>query len=645
MDKLAHEIPAFGRIELAREPDFALGSLRVRPSRREITGGGERHVLQPRVMQVLVALARSPNEVVSQHELISRCWNGLSVSEDAVGRCIGQLRRLAESWAAPPFAIETIPGVGYRLDATAIELGGPQGAPRRRTSKPVLAMAAAATLALFGGVTWLALGRSPKPAVGVEVAPFKAMAADAETRALSARISDEMLNVFSANRIAQTVRAGPSVAGLGGPAAGFLVTGAVRRDPTVTRVSVRLENARTHVGVWSEEFVRPTGADADLETEVATKTADIVEMAQFARASPSPLDDDAALAALLEAHDQIRWDRPTSWARLLELARVPSAVRPNFAFGHSMRATADAYAVVWNAMHERRAELIADAERQARRALELDPRDSAAWVALALQAPTEHLRQSEALMLEGIARNGHPAPPYAALFEGEGWILRAVGRPKEAVAYFERAQAIDPLSPPKNNSLMLAYAETGDQAHAEEILGQSLRRWPNHPDLRDYRLLMTGFYGSPVAADTLLDDPAARPAQLTTPAIAAWRAFLRARTAPAEATQAAKLVVDADDHAPLGHEIAIAMLAILGRGDLAWVQADKAARQGHLNAGVLFAATARAVRQDPRFPSLVARMGVADYWRETGRWPEICRGAQPEPECPALRAMAQPSKA
>ena len=639
MDKLAHDITddvvqAFGRIELAREPDFALGVLTVRPSRREIAGGGERRVLQPRVMQVLVALARSPNEVVSQKELISRCWNGLTVSEDAIGRCIGQLRRLAAGWAEAPFAIETIPGVGYRLDGAKIELGPPPGiADRRwRISKPVMATGALALLILAAVAGWLTLGRSSRPAFGVAVALFQALADDAQTRALSAGISDELLDVFSANQIAQTSRSGP--AGLGGPGPGFLVTGAVRRGPADTRVTVRLEDARSHVGLWSEEFVRPAGADADLEMEVSTKVADLVEIAQFARASRPPLDDDAALAALLAAQDQIRWDRPTSWARLLELARRPSAIRPNFAFGHSMLATADAYAVTWNAMPGRRAELTADADRQARRALELDPRDSAAWYALSMLEPAGQFRQREAILLQGIARDGHPAAAYAGLLEAEGWTLRDVGRPREAVAFFQRAQAIDPLSPPKNNSLMLAYAETGDEAHAAELLAQSLRRWPNHPDLRSYRLILTGFYGSPVAALALIDNPAARPAELTGPAIAAWRAFLEARIAPpgtaAGTAQAAKLIVAADDHTPLGHEIAIAMLSFLGRGDLAWVQADKAARQGRLDPGVLFVAKVGAVRQDPRFPSLVARMGVVDYWRETSRWPEICQGSEPE---------------
>jgi len=116
MDKLTQSLLPPSRIDLAREPDFRLGAVMARPSRREVEACGVRHLLQPRVMQVLVALARSPNEVVSQQELILRCWAGLSVSDDAIGRCIGQLRRLAASWAEPPFEIETIAGVGYRLE-------------------------------------------------------------------------------------------------------------------------------------------------------------------------------------------------------------------------------------------------------------------------------------------------------------------------------------------------------------------------------------------------------------------------------------------------------------------------------------------------------------------------------------------------
>ena len=57
-------------VDLAREPDFLLGSLKVCPSSREVVGAGQREVVEPRVMQVLVALARRRGQVVSRDQLI-----------------------------------------------------------------------------------------------------------------------------------------------------------------------------------------------------------------------------------------------------------------------------------------------------------------------------------------------------------------------------------------------------------------------------------------------------------------------------------------------------------------------------------------------------------------------------------------------
>jgi DNA-binding winged helix-turn-helix (wHTH) protein/formylglycine-generating enzyme required for sulfatase activity/dienelactone hydrolase len=100
-------------VDLAVEPDFTLGALEVRPSSREVLDSGEREVLEPRVMQVLVALARRRGQVVSRDQLIEECWAGRVVGEDAINRCIARVRRLAEAHGG--FAIETIARVGYRL--------------------------------------------------------------------------------------------------------------------------------------------------------------------------------------------------------------------------------------------------------------------------------------------------------------------------------------------------------------------------------------------------------------------------------------------------------------------------------------------------------------------------------------------------
>lgn len=107
-------------IDLAHSPDFALGAITVRPSSRMLAQGANREVLEPRVMQVLIALAEANGGVVSRDDLVRRCWEGRAVSEDAINRCIARLRRIAESDGNKNFTIETIPRVGYRLSAAAI---------------------------------------------------------------------------------------------------------------------------------------------------------------------------------------------------------------------------------------------------------------------------------------------------------------------------------------------------------------------------------------------------------------------------------------------------------------------------------------------------------------------------------------------
>lgn len=115
------------RVDLAREEDFTLGALSVRPSRRQVEAAGQRRTVERRVMQVLVALAHPTWEVVSRDELIDRCWCGLAVSDDAVQRCIAALRRLAAVWPEPPFEIETIHRIGYFLKSNVAALQASPG--------------------------------------------------------------------------------------------------------------------------------------------------------------------------------------------------------------------------------------------------------------------------------------------------------------------------------------------------------------------------------------------------------------------------------------------------------------------------------------------------------------------------------------
>jgi DNA-binding winged helix-turn-helix (wHTH) protein len=114
---------------LAHEADFDLGAWHVSPSIREVACGARRELLEPRVMQVLVAL--KTGHVLSRDDLIARCWDGRIVGNDAIDRVIGKLRRLSERDGGKSVVIETIPRVGYRLRAAA-----PIRAPRSQSPRP-----------------------------------------------------------------------------------------------------------------------------------------------------------------------------------------------------------------------------------------------------------------------------------------------------------------------------------------------------------------------------------------------------------------------------------------------------------------------------------------------------------------------------
>ncbi|CAN7553752.1 winged helix-turn-helix domain-containing protein [Phenylobacterium sp. LjRoot225] len=102
------------RIQLANEPAVVVGDLRIEPMLRRIAhADGREEIVEPRVMQVLVALLKAEGGVVSRDDLLESCWNGAIVGEDAIERVVGRIRRLAERFEG--FRLETVTKVGYRL--------------------------------------------------------------------------------------------------------------------------------------------------------------------------------------------------------------------------------------------------------------------------------------------------------------------------------------------------------------------------------------------------------------------------------------------------------------------------------------------------------------------------------------------------
>lgn len=151
-----------------------LGGMHVRPPERSVEVNGERRELQPRVMQVLVALAKARPSVLSRDRLSELCWEGRAVGDDALNRCILALRHLAQDFSPPPFAIETVPRVGHRLvenGANGTVVGTKVAVPgslRWRLAAALLAF----LLAAAGMFLWQQRNAEPDPA-SIAVLPFR----------------------------------------------------------------------------------------------------------------------------------------------------------------------------------------------------------------------------------------------------------------------------------------------------------------------------------------------------------------------------------------------------------------------------------------------------------------------------------------
>ncbi len=182
------------QINLSTEPSFSLGLLMVVPSRLEVRRGDQAHAVSPRVMQVVIALARARGRTVSRDELAESCWQGRVVGEDALNRVIAKVRAIATGPGEGSFSVETVKRVGYLItEADAPVADTPDIAPAVALGsvvEPHLAsqrwqlLSALAVILAIATMAWQ-FSSIGKPALRAQE-PLVMAANDMETRALTA---------------------------------------------------------------------------------------------------------------------------------------------------------------------------------------------------------------------------------------------------------------------------------------------------------------------------------------------------------------------------------------------------------------------------------------------------------------------------
>lgn len=82
-----------------------------------IAGDGGVTRIEPRLMALLLRLARTPGSVVSRETLIDEVWARRMVNDEVLSRAVADLRQALGDNSRTPRYIETIPKSGYRLIA------------------------------------------------------------------------------------------------------------------------------------------------------------------------------------------------------------------------------------------------------------------------------------------------------------------------------------------------------------------------------------------------------------------------------------------------------------------------------------------------------------------------------------------------
>lgn len=279
-----------------------IGKWWVDPLANEVGRDGEATRIEPKAMQVLVALAEHPGRVVGREELMSKVWTGVVVGDEALTQTVIKLRRALGDSSRSPSYIETISKRGYRLvapvrvagtDAAAAPgpaLDAPQPGPARVPHRSLLGLGAGVLLAV-AAVAYLLSGRSPSDiAEGVDAAdarqpvpitltvmPFESLGTDGGQRYLAQGISSDLMTDLS--RLPGLRLISPSS---GTPAARsasrarYLVLGSVQRESGTLRINIRLVDTGTNQQLWSERFERPFGDLFAVQDEIVRRLTELL---------------------------------------------------------------------------------------------------------------------------------------------------------------------------------------------------------------------------------------------------------------------------------------------------------------------------------------------------------------------------------
>jgi TolB-like protein/DNA-binding winged helix-turn-helix (wHTH) protein len=481
---------------------FRLEPWIVEPMRGSITGpGGNVTHLEPKVMEVLLQLVSSPNQLVSRDELLNAVWSDHVAADQLLTRAISEVRRaLGDDRTCPAF-IETVPKRGYRLIADVLPMedssaDSPSPPRRGRAAYPAL-IAASSLLA----AAWLYFSDSGPPSAerqstrqeptgsenrasfaaprrSIAVLPFVNVGDDPANDYFSEGLSEEIRNLLAeipdlkviGRLSSSSFKDNEHDIDTIGPVLGVdsVLEGSVRRSGDRVRITAGLIDVSDGSRIWGDTFERTMTDIFELQDDVAAAILDALGMhlgAYPKRRSPTNIPE--AYALFLKARLALNiQDAPAAEKALRRAVELD----PRFAEAFELLAH-----VYWTESIPG----LTPAEEQvrirdaARNALAIDPKRDFAR-SLFLESNSENYSLHAVIDAQVDVARKQPSNP--AVLRTISWNLLICGYLSEALNVAERLVSVDPLSSIAHTRLSAALRAAGrpDDAYAALQIAHSL---------------------------------------------------------------------------------------------------------------------------------------------------------------------------
>ncbi len=278
----------------------------------------------------------------------------------------------------------------------------------------------------------------------------------------------------------------------------------------------------------------------------------------------------------------------------------------------------------------------ASARSAAARALELDPGNADAQVALILIPPYfRNWATMEAALRKTLTR----FPEHWLLWGNLGRILAETGRWREAVTTYNRAVALDPFLPIAKARQASTLWGDARLEEANSAYARAAERWPAHPAIWFGRFNFLALSGDPAQAIALAEQSRLRPIGVPEGAFKLDIQLASALADKSETTaqHATQAIRDNVANGVQSVESAVLYLSALGGIDTAFELLDSyylgvpdptsgrrrpIGRLERRYTDFLFMPPTEPLRRDPRFARVTAAIGLDTYWQAARTLPD-----------------------